>query len=61
MNDRPALIDAKEASRLLHVGYKHLFDLAAEGVIPCIRIGRSLRFDPLRLEEFIRSGGESRG
>lgn len=37
-----------------------VYDLARRGVIPCVRIGKSVKFDPVTIEEWIRAGGSRR-
>ena len=33
--------------------------LARQGAIPCVRIGRAVRFDPEAIREFMKRGGAS--
>lgn len=35
------------------------YALARENIVPSVRIGRLVRFDPVRIEEFIRAGGNA--
>lgn len=53
------LIDAKEVARLLGISPWRVHQLARDGFIVPVRLGRSVRFDPRRLEEFIASGGKA--
>ena len=34
-----------------------VYDYARRGIIPCVRIGRLIRFDPRAIDELKRSGG----
>jgi len=47
----------KEAGAILGVGYARAATLAREGILPVTYLGRQIRVDPERLEEFIRAGG----
>lgn len=44
------LVDAREAARLLCISDRTLWTMTDRGVIPCIRIGRAVRYsvDDLR-------------
>jgi excisionase family DNA binding protein len=39
------LVDAKELATRLGVSKSHVFELAAKGRLPHVRVGRSIRFD----------------
>lgn len=47
--DRVQLVDAVELAGILSVSRSLVFDLANQGVIPCHRLGRSIRFDVAEL------------
>ena len=55
--DRSALITATELSRWLAIRRKQVYQLARDGVLPSVPVGRAWRFDPVAIEEFIRRGG----
>lgn len=62
--ERPPLPGVEYARELL--GYPagkeyRIYDMASRGLIPCVRIGSRVMFDPLQLEEFIRAGGTRPG
>lgn len=38
-----------------------ILKLAREGIIPCVRIGRSVRFSPEQIYEWERNGGQAWG
>jgi excisionase family DNA binding protein len=56
----PHLIDAAEVATALGLSKWRVYELAREGVIPHVRIGRSMRFDEAKVREWIEAGG-SRG
>ena len=35
----------------------HVYRLAREGVLPCVRLGKYVRFDPEEIARFIETGG----
>jgi excisionase family DNA binding protein len=40
------LLRPSEAARLLAISERTLWQLTADGVIPCVRLGRCKRYDP---------------
>lgn len=60
-------VDAREAGILLAelVGLsqpltkQRVYKLARDGVLPCVRLGRVVRFQTQQLESFVASGGMS--
>jgi hypothetical protein len=40
------LITAREQAALLSVSTRHLHDLKNQRIIPCVRLGRSVRYNP---------------
>jgi predicted DNA-binding transcriptional regulator AlpA len=57
----PLLLSAREAARALSICEKSLWTLTApRGPIPCIRIGRSVRYSPTDLQSWIarQKGGD---
>jgi excisionase family DNA binding protein len=53
-----ALLTAEEAARRLNVQVPRLYELSRQGLVPCVRLGRSVRFDSDRLESYIDAGGQ---
>ena len=51
------LLTAAHVAALLDVSLPRVYELARVGVIPSVRLGRQLRFDPRLLEEWVRDGG----
>lgn len=56
-SDTPRFIDAKTLARAFGVPVGTVYALAREGVIPSVRLGRTLRFDVDQLEAFVQAGG----
>ena len=49
----PLLVDPREASRLLCVCEKALWNLTKRGELPAVRIGRSIRYDLVDIRAYI--------
>ena len=47
------LLRAREAARILKISPKTVYELALKGEIPCVRFGRSVRFRPSALAQWI--------
>jgi len=58
------LMTSPEVARILSISERSLWQLTRDGVLPCVRIGRSVRYTARSLEEWIRSreasGGQQR-
>lgn len=55
------LIDGREAARMLSISLRHLQDLVKEGLLKCVHLGRSVRFDVgdlAAMVERLKSGQE---
>jgi len=52
------LLRAHEAADQLAISARKLWQLTSEGRIACIRLGRSVRYDPEDLRRFIESQRE---
>ena len=50
---------APEAAALLRITADRACELAKRGVIPCVRVGRQVRFCEEQLLEWIATGGSS--
>ncbi|MCH8343174.1 MAG: helix-turn-helix domain-containing protein [Planctomycetes bacterium] len=64
--DIPRLLRVAEAARVLAISPRKLWSLTDCGEIPCVRIGRSVRYDPVDLSNWIeakkqREGGHNPG
>ncbi|MCX6975541.1 MAG: helix-turn-helix domain-containing protein [Verrucomicrobia bacterium] len=44
------LVKAHEQAAMLSVSPRHLHDLTAARIIPCVRIGRSVRYNPVAVQ-----------
>ena len=49
------LIGRREAAQYLAISDRHLWTITASGALPCIRIGRSVRYALADLDGFIES------
>lgn len=49
----PLLLKPRDAARLLAIGQRKLWELTACRDIPCVRIGKAVRYDPRDLTAFI--------
>ena len=47
------------AATRLSIRRKQAEELARRGILPVVRIGRQVRVDPAKLEDFIGSGGSA--
>jgi putative molybdopterin biosynthesis protein len=51
------LITASEVARLTGVSTARIYDLARQGILPSVRLGRQLRFSESALHRWITNGG----
>jgi excisionase family DNA binding protein len=49
----------KQVAEILQVSETRAQELAREGILPVIRLGRQYRVDPDQIEEFLRAGGRA--
>lgn len=54
------LTDAAVVADSLNIPKWRVYELAREGVIPHVRLGRSMRFDEVRIREWLDAGGSDR-
>lgn len=40
------LVDVREQAAMLSISTRHLHDLTRDRIVPCVRLGRSLRYNP---------------
>lgn len=52
-----ALKDANYAAAFLSLSKQRLYECVRLGLIPCVRIGRQVRFDEDALKEWVKHGG----
>jgi excisionase family DNA binding protein len=53
----PKLLTAAPLAKAVNVSTSRIYQLARDGVIPCVRIGRQVRFDPARVAVWLAQGG----
>jgi len=51
------LLTAKQTADVLQVTLPRVYELAREGVVPAVRLGRQVRFDEAALQQWIERGG----
>jgi excisionase family DNA binding protein len=51
----PLLLTIRQAAQLLAIGERTMWELTRRGAIPCVRIGRSVRYSPLDLRAWIEA------
>ena len=49
----PMLLTSREAAKLLNISERTLWQVTRDGKLPCIRIGRAVRYDFHDLHAFI--------
>jgi excisionase family DNA binding protein len=55
MTENKRLVDVKMLSAMISVKCKTLYDWSHKGLVPCVKLGRLLRFDPDEIERWIKS------
>ena len=53
------LIDVKSVAERLGEKPATVYDYARQGILPCVRLGRKVKFDPKAIERWIEEGGEA--
>ena len=62
-----AMVDGKQHEKLttaewvaekLDIPLPSIYDYARRGVLPCVRVGKLVRFRPSDIETFISNGGQ---
>jgi excisionase family DNA binding protein len=51
------LLTAKEVSVAWQIPLPRVYELARTGLIPCVRLGRQIRFDETTLRQWASRGG----
>lgn len=51
----PLLVDARAAARMLAIGSRKLWSITNCGELPCVRIGRAVRYDVADIHAYIES------
>ena len=52
--NQPVLLTVRQAAKILNLGINRTYGLANAGVLPCIRIGNTLRIPATALEQWIQ-------
>jgi excisionase family DNA binding protein len=55
--EREPLLAADAVAEWLSVPRLRVYEMARTGELPAVRLGRSIRFDPARVREWIDEGG----
>ncbi|MFG2021106.1 helix-turn-helix domain-containing protein [Actinomadura geliboluensis] len=58
--DQEDLLDVEGTARLLKISVRGVYRLAAEGELPCFRVGRQLRFDRGEVLDAVRTPAAGR-
>jgi excisionase family DNA binding protein len=53
-----SLLTAQQVAVLLQVPKARVYELAREGLIPAVRLGRQLRVSAIALDDWIANGGQ---
>lgn len=53
----PRLLTAPQVAASLGLAVPRVYELAREGNLPVVRLGRSMRFHPAQVAAFIEAGG----
>ena len=57
----PLVVDATEAAKMLSIGKRKLWSETNCGNIPCVRIGRAVRYSVEALREYVRKHSTGSG
>ena len=57
--DLQKLLRVPEVAEILDISEDRVYDLARQGIIPVVRLGRVIRVDRAALQEFIKKGGKA--
>jgi excisionase family DNA binding protein len=52
-DDMPDVMTAQEVAHMLRISPDHLYGLASQAKIPCLRVGRALRFSKAQLLQWM--------
>lgn len=53
------MLTAHEVADELRLPLRRVYECVRSGLVPHVRIGKQIRFDPERLREWIDAGGQS--
>ena len=52
-----SILLAQEVSDLLRIPLARTYELARDGILPCVRLGRQIHFDEAALRRWLEKGG----
>jgi excisionase family DNA binding protein len=56
--DRVVLLTIKQVAKYLQASEARTYELARNGILPVVRLGRSLRVEESALHAFVNNGGK---
>jgi excisionase family DNA binding protein len=59
LNWRSTLLECDEIAKQFGLSKQAIYNYANQGILPCVRIGRHIRFRLEDIEAFIASGGKA--
>ena len=57
----PLLLTSRQAAKALSICERTLFTLTKSGAIPCVRVGRLVRYAPSALQDWIEENSQKAG
>jgi excisionase family DNA binding protein len=51
---RGKALKVQEVAKLFEISKQHVYEMAADGSMPAFHVGRSIRFDPQELADWLR-------
>lgn len=54
---KQALLRARDVANWLDISEWRVYDLVRQNLIPCVKMGRSIRFRPEAIERWLEQGG----
>lgn len=53
------LLRVQEVARIFDCSEQRIYEMARQGILPSVRLGRQIRIDREALEKFIEGGGQA--
>ncbi len=57
--ERRRLLRVPEVARILDISEQRVYEMARQGLLPHVRLGRQIRIDHRALDDFIGQGGQA--
>jgi excisionase family DNA binding protein len=54
-----SLWDVADTAKFLKLNEARVYDGVRQGLIPAVRIGRQVRFDPVEIRAWVKAGGRA--